>query len=537
MESPAWGIQPATGEVSTPLTERRLCRFRTRLGAGCAITRTLRVLVGSQNSKSSCGTVKGAPVPWRVIALRFPRNALSPRVNATGDVRRRVNICLKLRDVAVVVCTLKLRLRPTPSDSAARVARFRCVRRVHEPNRDTGVERLVLDTSRETGKGPVVKTAIHPLLVVEMFADVREVFEHDNWRVELLGVLNGFSGRLFHDVGECVLVVTEAFVHSPLLGVTLLQALQRRVHFLAEMASTSAVVDVRLGWNTVPTGTARQEFGFTDVEPDRRWVVRLFWFRDRVLDADVKHPVGSVLLQSELADRHVAVEQVLPQLALFGIDTEWDPESVPTSGLWDAPAKLVFAFFRVVERPSTIREPDGVVVSNLAGIVRPAELRDVVLERVLRVGREIVAGDDIVDRRLRSRTAPERFRKGVSVGRHGTLKPLLFVRRWWCERGFERFRGDSFGGHPTVQSTTAMDKNITDLSTIADGENDPIHSQRRTTRMAHRTQKRTRVQPERVDAGRREVLGFQSATERTLTNGAYALLHGLKAVVSALRFV
>lgn len=37
----------------------------------------------------SCGTVTSAPILWRVIACRFPRQALSPRVDATGDVRRR----------------------------------------------------------------------------------------------------------------------------------------------------------------------------------------------------------------------------------------------------------------------------------------------------------------------------------------------------------------------------------------------------------------------------------------------------------------
>jgi hypothetical protein len=82
-----------------------------------------------------------------------------------------------------------------------------------------------------------------------------------------------------------------------------------------------------------------------------------------------------------------------------------------------------------------------------------------------------------------------------------------------------------------------MDIKHTDLSIGTDAEGDPVHSQRRTAPMAYRTQKRTRVQPERADAGRREVFGFQPATERTMINGVYALLHGLKPVVSALRLV
>jgi hypothetical protein len=122
------------------------------------------------------------------------------------------------------------------------------------------------------------------------------------------------------------------------------------------------VVDVWLGWSTAPTGTARQEFGFSDVEADRRRVVQLVWFRDRVLNGGVKHPVGAVLLQSESSDSHVLVEQVVPQLPPSGVDTEWNPESVATPGLQDMLAELVRSVVRVVKTPPGIREPNGVVV-------------------------------------------------------------------------------------------------------------------------------------------------------------------------------
>jgi len=128
----------------------------------------------------------------------------------------------------------------------------------------------------------------------------------------------------------------------------------------------------------------------------------------------VKHPVGAVLGQSELSDCHVAVEQVVPQLALCGVDAERNEEGVATPGLRDAPAELVFSVVGVVETPSSVREPDRVVVFELRSIVRVPKLRDVVLERVLRVGRERVRRDDIVDRCLRVRATLERI--GGRVG-------------------------------------------------------------------------------------------------------------------------
>ena len=65
----------------------------------------------------------------------------------------------------------------------------------------------------------------------------------------------------------------------------------------------------------------------------------------------MKHPVCAVFFQSEFPDRHVAVEKVVPQLALCGIDTEWNPEGIATPGLRDTPTELVLALLGVVKTP------------------------------------------------------------------------------------------------------------------------------------------------------------------------------------------
>ena len=74
-----------------------------------------------------CGGVTAAPVLWRVIASGFPTDALSPRVDATGDIRRRVDICLELCYVAVVVWTHELRLSIAAAEAVAGVAGLRRV--------------------------------------------------------------------------------------------------------------------------------------------------------------------------------------------------------------------------------------------------------------------------------------------------------------------------------------------------------------------------------------------------------------------------
>ena len=383
----------------------------------------------------SRGVVTSTPVPFRVIACWFPRQALSPprrpamwaavrlrrdlaaRQTWSGD---RVGVRLVLRHPTSFS---ERRLRTPRTEVVTGVARLRRVRRVRFPYQDTHFEGFVLDASGKTRERSVVETPVHPLLVVEMLADVRQVFEHDNRVLKGLGVFDRFAGRLLHDVREGVLVGVESLIYAPLGSVTLSESLGRGMHLFAEVPGAAAIVDGRLSWSiVVRQGTARQEFGFADVEADRRRLVRFLWFRNLVLDGDVKHPTRPVFLELKLSNCHVAVEQVIPQLTLSGVDAERDREGGTTSDLWNAPAELVFAFLRVVDVPPPVRESDGVVVVQLQSVVRPMELWDVVLERVLRIGREDVVGDDLVDHRLRVRPTLERFRRA-----HGGMSP------WYAE--------------------------------------------------------------------------------------------------------
>ena len=209
------------------------------------------------------------------------------------------------------------RLRTPRTEVATGVARLRRVRRVRFPHRDTHFEGFVLDASGKTRERSVVETPVHPLPVVEMLADVRQAFEHDNRVLEGLVVFDRFAGRLLHDVREGVLVV----IYAPLGSVTLSESLERGMHLFAGVSGATAVVDGQLSWSIV----VRQELGFADVEADRRRLVRFLWFRNLVLDGDVKHPTRPVFLELKLSNCHVAVEQVIPQLPLSGVDAERDP--------------------------------------------------------------------------------------------------------------------------------------------------------------------------------------------------------------------
>lgn len=456
----------------------------------------------------SCGGVTTAPILRRVIAFRFPRNALSPRVNATCNVRTCVNICLILRDPTLRIRTLELGLRPTTTDVTTGVARLGRVARVHELDRDAGFEGLVLNPVGESGKRPRVQTPIHVLSVIQILTDVRQVLECDHGVVEGRSVLDGFSRRLLNNIRQRVLVVVETFVHSPLLSVTLLEALQGRVHFLPECPRTSAVVDVRLDRSVVLTGTARQQFRLADIEANSSRVVRDLWLGYLILDGDVQHPIGSVLLQSELADHHVLVEQVEPERFLFGVDPKRNPEGVATPGLRDAPAELVPSIVGVVESESAVRESNRVIVFDLRRVVRIPKLRDVVLERVLRVGRESVGRDDVVDRRLCVRATLKGVRKGTAVGRHGTLEPLLFASGGRSKCGFERFRGGSSGDHSTVQTIRPVHINYTDTINMCEQVN-PLRGRRRTVRAVERDQRQARLHLEGADARRRGSVGHR----------------------------
>ena len=210
--------------------------------------------------------VTTAPIPRRVIASGLvKRDALSPRVNPSCDIRGSVDVGLKRRNVAVIVRTPELGLRVPPTDAVARVARLRGVRRIHVLDRNTCFRRLVLDAPLESGERPRVKPTVHVLPVVETLTDVRQVLHHQHRIFKLLGVLDGFPRRFLHDVGEGVLVVVEPFVGTPLRSVTLLQSFQGRVHLFSEMLRSASATHERVSRRTVLEGTARDEGGFSDV--------------------------------------------------------------------------------------------------------------------------------------------------------------------------------------------------------------------------------------------------------------------------------
>ena len=56
----------------------------------------------------SRGAVTYTLVPWEVIACRFPRQALSPRVNTAGDADCRVQFGMILRGLTTFVGTSEL---------------------------------------------------------------------------------------------------------------------------------------------------------------------------------------------------------------------------------------------------------------------------------------------------------------------------------------------------------------------------------------------------------------------------------------------
>ena len=94
----------------------------------------------------SRGSVTTAPIPRRVIASGLvKRDVFSPRVNPSCNIRGSVDVGLKRRNVAVVVRASELGLGVPPTDTVARVARLRGLRRIHVLDWDAVLRRLVLD--------------------------------------------------------------------------------------------------------------------------------------------------------------------------------------------------------------------------------------------------------------------------------------------------------------------------------------------------------------------------------------------------------
>ena len=425
--SHAVGFQPChsswtTGEISSlEGRERHLAVFRPRLAVGC-------------------GPVTGAPIPWRVIAFRFPGNALTPRIDAASDVRRGVDIGLERRYVALAVRTPELGLFVTAADVTARVAGLRGVRRLNVFDRNASLECLVLDPALQSSKRPCVKPPIHVRAVIQVLADVRQVLECDHRVVELPGVLDGFPRRLFDDIRERVLVVAESLVESPLGDVALLQAFQRRVHLLAEVSRSTTVDQQRRRRCGTLQDTARNQRALADIETDVRRIVTGLWFIDRVLDGDVQGPCPAVLLQTKFTRGRLTLEQVAPQRFLLGIDPQRNPEVRPTTGLRDLPDELVVTRFVAVEFRGAVDEPYRVIVREVVRTVGSPKLRNVGFERVFRLVGQVVRRHDIVDRRHRIRARIEGVVQRFAIGVDQSLEQLLFPPRRADEPGFQRFR-------------------------------------------------------------------------------------------------
>jgi len=456
----------------------------------------------------SRGAVTGTPVPWRVIARRFQRQALSPRVETVSDVNRRVQICLIRRHPTAVVGATKLRLTRARSDVGARMARLRRVRWIDVLDRDASIEGFVLDTVLQSGERPCVKTTVHPLSAVQRLTDVRQIFEDNYWLLKLSGVLDGLSARLLDNIRECVLVVVGTLVNPPIGGVTLSKTTERREHLFPKMSRVSTVNEQWVLWSTALDGTADEQRRFTHIEADRCRLFRRFLLRYTVFDGDVQCPRRSGLAQSELAYRHVTIVEAIPQLPLIGIDAKRYPKRGAAPSLWNAPAELVGPIGRVIQFPTPVREPDWMIVSQFLGVVRIVELRDVGLERVLSVGREVVVRDDIVDCRARLRTTIERVRKGTAIRGHGSLKASLFVCRWRYERGLKRFRGR--GTHTNVNEGVIVKDNEL-LSSRVDAEPE-YRGQRGGVRATERSQRRSRAYVARIGVTR-----SKSARQRRAT--------------------
>jgi hypothetical protein len=332
------------------------------------------------------------------------------------------------------------------------MARLRSVGMVHELNRNASFGGLVLNPISEPSERPSMQSTVHVRTVIQPLTDVRQVFEDDNRIIELLGILNSLSRRLLDNIRQSVLVVVESVITSPLCTVAFLQAFQRGVHLLAELSSARTVEQKRLFRRSVlREGTARQEFGFADVEANRCWVIRHLGGFDLVFNSDVQHPVRPVLLQPELTGRQLAVEQVDPEIALLWIDPQRNPEGVATPRLRHTPAELMSAVIGLIETKASVGESNRMIVSEFRSVVRVTQFRHVALESVFGVGRETVGCHNVVDCRLGICATLEGVFEGMPVGRHGSVKPTLFVRRRWRERSFKRLRGGGFGSHPTVQ--------------------------------------------------------------------------------------
>jgi len=145
-------------------------------------------------------------------------------------------------------------------------------------------------------------------------------------------------------------------------------------------------------------------------------------------------------LQAQFARGCLALEYVVPQRFLLGIDPQRNPEVRPAAGLWDLPDEFVVARLVTVEFRGAIDESCRVIVREFSSVVGSTKLRDVGFERVFRLVGQVVRRHDTVDCRHRIRARIEGVVQRLEVGVDQSLEQLLFSPCRTNERGFQRFR-------------------------------------------------------------------------------------------------
>ncbi|ERG98550.1 MAG: hypothetical protein J07HQX50_02590 [Haloquadratum sp. J07HQX50] len=230
-------------------------------------------------------------------------------------------------------------------------------------------------------------------------------------------------------------------MNAPLGSISLLESLQRRVHFLAELLGFVPVDQQRLGWRFVLERTARDQHRLANIEPNPSRILGQFTgIFDLVFDSNVECPRLAMFLQAKFAHARTrfVIEQVVSQLPLVWIQSKWNRKVGSATGLQNVPTDFVLTCVVAVERPGSIHEAERVFVVQLVGVVRLVKFRDGGFEGVFRLVREVVRRHHVVRGVHRRTVLLEGIVECVTVLGQRLLEALLFTLRWGYERGFQR---------------------------------------------------------------------------------------------------
>jgi hypothetical protein len=126
--------------------------------------------------------------------------------------------------------------------------------------------------------------------------------------------------------------------------------------------------------------------------------------------------VSGLVDELQLSSSGIAGEQLVPPVPLGRVNGEWYPEIRSAARLGDFPAERVGALRRVIERGGTVGEPDWLCRVEVRRAVLE-KLRNVALQRVLRLIRKVVRRHDVVDRCHRRRAGLDGGFESLAVGR------------------------------------------------------------------------------------------------------------------------